>query len=87
MTVSSKQVVPTLTWVWVHGHTLKEDRGGSIAERAVNHAGVASDPANVSHTRKHVSRTVVKDQLQTKEGDWELWGGAVRCRWGCGAGL
>ena len=59
--MSIKQVVLALTWVWVHGHTLKKDRGGSIAERAVNHAGVASDPANVSHTRKDVSRTVVKD--------------------------
>ena len=53
-----------LTRVWVGGVSLKQDSGGSIAEWAIHHVGVASDPANVSHTRIHVSRSVVKHILQ-----------------------
>ena len=53
-----------LTRVRVGGYTLKEDSGGSIAERTIDHVGVASDPANVSHTGIHISRSIVKHILQ-----------------------
>ena len=43
---------------------LKEDGSGSIAERAIHHVGVASDPANVCHTCIHISRPIVKHILQ-----------------------
>ena len=51
------------TWIRVCWNTLKQDSGGSIAERAVHHVGVASDPANVSNTCIHITRTVVKHVL------------------------
>ena len=45
---------------------LKEDSGGSITQRTIHHVGVASDPANVSHTCINVSRSIVKHILQYK---------------------
>ena len=46
---------------------LKKDSGGSIAERTIDHIRVASDPANVSHTCIHISRSVVKHILHKVE--------------------
>ena len=54
------------TRVGVGRMALKEDSGGSITERTIHHVGVASDPANVSHTCIHISRSVVKHILQRK---------------------
>ena len=43
---------------------LKQYGGSSIAERSVDNVGVASNPANVSHTGKDVTGSVVKHVLQ-----------------------
>ena len=42
----------------------EEDSGGSIAEWAVHHIGVSSDPSQYGHTSKHIAFLVVKDVLQ-----------------------
>ena len=39
---------------------LKENTGSSITERAVDHIGVASDPTDVCHTCKYVTRAEVE---------------------------
>ena len=52
------------TWVWVVWNALKQYGGSSIAERSVDNVRVASDPANVSHTGKDVTGSVVKHVLQ-----------------------
>ena len=72
----SSRWFPILTWIWVRGHTLKQDAGACVAEGAVDHTGVSGDPANVSYTRKDVPRAVVKDKLQHV-------GQAVRCEVRC----
>ena len=55
------------TWVGIHGVALKENSGSSIAEGAVDHVRVSSDPANVCHTGKNVSRMVVEYILGVHE--------------------
>ena len=51
------------TRVRIDGGTLKQYTGGTIGERTIDHIGVTSDPANVSHTCIDISRTVVKHIL------------------------
>ena len=51
------------TRVWVVWNALKQYGGSSIAERSIDNVGVASDPPNVSHTGKDVTRSVVKHVL------------------------
>lgn len=43
--------------------TFKEDARTTIAEGTVDDIGVASNPANVRHTGKQVTRLVVKHVL------------------------
>ena len=48
------------TWVWVQGVALKENGGSSVAEGAVDHVRVSSNPADVCHTGKDVSGVIVE---------------------------
>ena len=52
-----------LTRVRVGRVGLKKDGGSSVTERTIDDVGVASDPANVSHTGIHISRSIVKHIL------------------------
>ena len=54
----------SLTGVRVRRVALKQDGGGSIAERTIHHIRMTSDPTNVSHTRIHISRAIVKHILK-----------------------
>ena len=47
---------------------LKENGGSSVAEGAVYYIRVSSDPANVCHTGKNVSRMIVEYVLDETNG-------------------
>ena len=59
----------THTGVRVDRGTLKQHSGSSVAERTIDHIGMASNPANVSHTCIDISRTVVKHILWAEGGE------------------
>ena len=61
VTISVTTLPPlSLTCVWVYGNALKQDTSSSVAEGGIDRMGVSSDPANIGHTGKDVTRTIVK---------------------------
>ena len=55
--------LPVSGWRWVDGCRLEDDGGDTVEEWAVGDVGVASDPANVSHTAEDVAGVDIEDIL------------------------
>ena len=59
----------TRTRVWICRYALKHYGGSSVAEGAVDHVRVSSDPADVCHTGKDVFGVIVEYVLdETQSG-------------------
>lgn len=51
------------TWIRVGGSALVEESGGTVCQGTVHNIGVASDPADVSHTAEDITVSVVEHVL------------------------
>jgi len=60
--------------MWINGSALEEESRHSIGQRSVNDVGVASDPANVSHTAKEIARMAIEHQLVGQRGVQQVTG-------------
>lgn len=55
--------LPVASRVRVDRRALEEKARGTVAQRAIHHVAVPSDPTDICHTAKEIARLIVKASL------------------------